>query len=67
MRSWPTPPVCMCVCVSQAMLAEYAANPREAWKAKDCAIYLVLALTVRGKTGETMRKETVGAGRQSEE
>lgn len=35
----------------QAMLAEYAANPLQNWKSKDCAIYLVLALTVRGKTG----------------
>lgn len=35
----------------QAMLSEYAANPANAWKSKDCAIYLVLALTVKGKTG----------------
>jgi len=35
----------------QAMLAEYAANPVQNWKSKDCAIYLVLALTIRGKTG----------------
>ncbi|GAX80072.1 hypothetical protein CEUSTIGMA_g7510.t1 [Chlamydomonas eustigma] len=35
----------------QAMLSEYAANPVLNWKAKDTAIYLVLALTVQGKTG----------------
>lgn len=33
-----------------AMLAEYAASPGANWKAKDCAMYLVTALTVRGKT-----------------
>ncbi|KAL4452248.1 hypothetical protein ABPG75_007910 [Micractinium tetrahymenae] len=33
-----------------AMLAEYAASPASSWKAKDCALYLVTALTVRGKT-----------------
>ena len=27
-----------------SMLAEYAAKPGEAWKAKDCAVYLVIAL-----------------------
>jgi hypothetical protein len=38
--------------LTQAMLADYAANPAANWKSKDCAIYLVLALTVRGKTSE---------------
>jgi len=33
-----------------SLLAQYAANPAGAWKAKDCAIYLVVALTVRGAT-----------------
>eukprot|EP00887_Chlorella_sp_A99_P002133 scaffold21.g2133.t1 len=33
-----------------AMLAEYQASPAANWKAKDCAVYLVSALTVRGKT-----------------
>ena len=33
-----------------AMLAEYAASPAAHWKSKDCAVYLVTALTVRGKT-----------------
>ena len=32
------------------MLSEYAAAPATAWKAKDCALYLVTALAVRGKT-----------------
>ena len=32
------------------MLQQYGQNPDQNWKAKDCAIYLVLALTVRGKT-----------------
>lgn len=35
----------------KSMLAEYAANPAQGWKSKDTAIYLVLALTVQGKTG----------------
>jgi len=30
-----------------AMLRDYAANPAGAWKSKDCAIYLVVALAVR--------------------
>jgi hypothetical protein len=34
------------------VLQEYAANPAVNWKAKDCAVYLVLAVTVKGKTGE---------------
>jgi len=33
------------------MLAEYASAPKQHWKSKDTAIYLVLALTVQGKTG----------------
>jgi exportin-2 (importin alpha re-exporter) len=33
-----------------AMLQEYARSPAANWKAKDCAVYLVTALTVRGKT-----------------
>lgn len=32
------------------MLQQYAHSPEQNWKAKDCAIYLVMALTVRGKT-----------------
>lgn len=34
----------------QSMLEEYAAAPSKNWKAKDCAIHLVVALTVQGKT-----------------
>lgn len=34
-----------------AMLSEAARAPAANWRAKDCAIYLVMALTVRGKTG----------------
>ena len=33
-----------------SMLQQYTHNPEQDWKAKDCAIYLVMALTVRGKT-----------------
>jgi hypothetical protein len=33
-----------------ALLAEHAANPSQNWRAKDCAVYLVVALTVRGRT-----------------
>ena len=33
-----------------SMLQQYAQSPEQNWKAKDCAIYLVMALTVRGKT-----------------
>ncbi|KAF5835999.1 cellular apoptosis susceptibility/chromosome segregation 1-like protein [Dunaliella salina] len=46
----------------EAMLAEYAASPATNWKSKDAAIYLVLALTVKGKTashGATSTNEFV--------
>ena len=33
-----------------ALLAEHASNPAQNWKAKDCALYLVVALAVRGRT-----------------
>lgn len=33
-----------------AALAEYAANPAAGWRAKDCAIYMVTALSVKGRT-----------------
>lgn len=45
------------------MLQQYAQNPEQNWKAKDCAIYLVVALTVKGKTaaqGATTTNELVG-------
>lgn len=35
-----------------AMLGQYATNPTANWKAKDCAMFLVVALTVRGKTAK---------------
>lgn len=34
------------------LLAEYAAAPSKAWRSKDCALYLVLAVAVKGRTGE---------------
>ena len=34
----------------RALLAEHASNPGQNWKAKDCAMYLVVALAVRGRT-----------------
>jgi exportin-2 (importin alpha re-exporter) len=36
----------------RATLQEHAADPAKGWRAKDCAVYLVMAVTVRGKTGE---------------
>lgn len=48
-----------------SLLSEYAAAPDRAWKQKDCAIYLVIALTVRGKTdarGVTSTNELVNIG-----
>eukprot|EP00879_Flechtneria_rotunda_P024675 GHRR01026177.1.p1 GENE.GHRR01026177.1~~GHRR01026177.1.p1 ORF type:complete len:383 (+),score=119.03 GHRR01026177.1:288-1436(+) len=35
-----------------ALLQEHAADPVNGWRAKDCAVYLVMAVTVKGKTGE---------------
>jgi len=34
------------------MQQEYAAQPSRAWRSKDCALYLVLAVAVKGRTGE---------------
>lgn len=31
---------------------EYASNTAEGWRAKDCAVYLVMAVTVKGRMGE---------------
>ena len=48
-----------------SLLAEHAAAPESAWKQKDCAIYLVIALTVRGKSeakGATLTNELVNVG-----
>ena len=45
----------------KGMLAEYAANPGANWKAKDTAIYLVLALTV-----QVGREREGGGGRGGE-
>lgn len=35
-----------------ALLQEYASNTAEGWRAKDCAVYLVMAVTVKGRMGE---------------
>lgn len=32
------------------MLQQYGADPKGAWRAKDCAVYLVTALAARGRT-----------------
>jgi len=51
-----------CTRYVSAMLQEYYANPAAQWKAKDCAVYLVTALTVRGTTqamGATKTNELV--------
>ena len=48
-----------------AMLASYASNPTTNWKAKDCAMYLVTALTVKGSTqaaGVTATNQLVNIG-----
>ena len=48
-----------------SLLAECAASPETAWKQKDCAIYLVIALTVRGKSdakGATTTNDLVNVG-----
>eukprot|EP00951_Prasinocladus_malaysianus_P012955 scaffold97281_cov36-Prasinocladus_malaysianus.AAC.1 len=47
------------------LLGEYAKDPANSWQAKDCAIYLVVALTVRGKTsasGATTTNQLVSIG-----
>lgn len=54
-----------CIACLQGMLKEYAANPAQNWKAKDTAIYLVLALTVQGKTGACTRVPVRGLLRKA--
>lgn len=47
------------------LLAEYSADPARNWKQKDCAIFLITALTVRSKTdtqGATSTNELVNIG-----
>jgi hypothetical protein len=47
------------------LLQEHAANPAEGWRAKDCAVYLVMAVTVKGRTGEkgaTTTRQLVDVG-----
>jgi len=34
----------------QSLLSQYATDPKKYWKAKDAAIYLVMALTIRSKS-----------------
>lgn len=40
-----------------AALAEYAANPAAGWRAKDCAIYMVTALSVKVGADNGMEKQ----------
>lgn len=47
------------------LLADYSADPARNWKQKDCAIFLITALTVRSKTdtkGVTSTNELVNIG-----
>jgi hypothetical protein len=46
------PCCCCCCCCRQSTTQENASNPQEGWRAKDCAVYLVMAVTVKGRTGE---------------
>lgn len=41
-----------CWCCPPSPVQENASNPQEGWRAKDCAVYLVMAVTVKGRTGE---------------
>lgn len=41
-----------------SMLQQHAANPKEGWKAKDAAIYIVLALTLKGGTSKLGATQT---------
>ena len=41
-----------------ALLGQYAANPAANWKAKDAAIYLVIALTLKGSTSRLGATQT---------
>jgi len=48
-----------------SMLQQHAANPKAGWKAKDAAIYIVIALTLKGgtsKLGATQTNSLVNLG-----
>ena len=48
----------MCSSYVNALLQQYAAAPEKEWKLKDCAIFLVMALTVRGKVASRSATST---------
>lgn len=55
----------LCSQYINALVQEHAANPQTNWKSKDCAMYLIMALTVRGKTqasGATSTNQLVNIG-----
>ena len=48
----------MCSSYVNALLQQYTAAPEKEWKLKDCAIFLVMALTVRGKVASRSATST---------
>ena len=55
----------LCSQYINVLVQEYASNPQGSWKSKDCAMYLIIALTVRGKTaaaGATSTNQLVNIG-----
>lgn len=62
-QHYPAEVTNLCSAYVSAMLEEGARDPARNWKSKDCAIYLVVALTVKGQTaahGATQTNELVG-------
>ena len=55
----------LCSAYIDVLVREYQQNPAANWKSKDCAMYLIMALTVRGKTaasGATSTNQLVNIG-----
>ena len=43
-----------------SLLQQHAANPAAGWRAKDAAIYIVIALTIKGGTSKQVRATILG-------
>jgi exportin-2 (importin alpha re-exporter) len=62
---FPEQVTALCSQYINVLIQEYASNPQSNWKSKDCAMYLIMALTVRGKTaaaGATSTNQLVNIG-----
>uniref|UniRef100_A0A7S2T0L6 Exportin-2 n=1 Tax=Chloropicon primus TaxID=1764295 RepID=A0A7S2T0L6_9CHLO len=64
-EKFPDKLTALCSQYISVLVQEYSTNPQANWKSKDCAMYLIMALTVRGKTaasGATSTNQLVNIG-----